>query len=151
VIDYVLRALRLPGIHDPWSREGVEEARPLVLTYRTFFDQVIAAGGLDTPAFLTPERQHAEIELDELVQRVHDHKLRVLLRRLVESYRLAWASAPPRQVDKVFDLDAYPYTDEDRIRDGQHAEQVEHARAGQQVAEQLLERLARLERLSAAA
>ena len=114
-----------------------------------FFKDAIAVGGLTSDRYLSVEQRSLEEELRDLIDRLHDRKLREGCERVEHAYRFAFASSPPVVGPRFYMLDgsdATRYDDEDRQRAEQRARQVEHARDGLDAIEDVLARLKRLER-----
>jgi hypothetical protein len=121
---------------------------------RTFLRDVVAHGGLESPEYLTPERQADEDELRDLIEQVRSTKLRAALERLQREYHGAFGSAPPASAPMVIDLNrpgASFDTERMRARAVQRDRQVQHARAGLDAIADALTRVTKLEHLVAAA
>jgi hypothetical protein len=113
---------------------GLAELRPVLVSLRELLGTVVAHGGRDVSAFLS------EQPLSDVIGRLGDDELRVACARVLDEYRMAWASAPPARY--LVNLDAPPDSD----RQKQYDRQVEHARAGLVAIDDAIKRADDLER-----
>ena len=93
-----------------WRAERSRELWVLLRSIRAFLaDEVIAPGGAEASAFMTDERKAEERELEDVLDRLHDKKLRKHVSAALESYKDAFTFAPPRE------RDIQPTADERRV------------------------------------
>jgi hypothetical protein len=134
-----------------WRAAHSTDVRRVVVALRETLTTVIANGGLDAPTFLDPEQQRTVQELEDLVGRVNDRKLRDGCREVLDGYGKVWASAPPEPGPRAAwvcqgEATIISDRDADRRRDEQHFRQVDDARPALDAIDRVLDRVNALER-----
>jgi hypothetical protein len=142
-----------------WRARCSNDVRRVCVALRELMAESVAVGGLDATNFLAPEASRAEQELEDLIGRVNDRKLRQRCERVLNVYRSASASSPPARGVRLYTmrpssrrsgssfLQSSPqYEREDRERDAQKVRQVEHAKEAQEAIEETLRSVNQLER-----
>lgn len=130
-----------------WRAAHSVEVRRVVVALRETLETVVANGGLEAPAFLEPDQQRTELELEDLMGRLNDSKLRARCQDVLDGYRQVWASAPPAlwrppEGNPVAPSNVKP----DQRRDEQFARQVDDALPTIDAIRGVLDRINSLER-----
>lgn len=129
-----------------WRAYKAEDVRRVVTGMRVVMRDA-ANGGVNRSVFMAPENQALEMELGDLIHRVHDRKLRALCGQLLDNYKHAFAAAPPPMGSRVYALNGGPtgYEGEDARRAEAFARQKAHADAALESIEAVLRKLDKLE------
>jgi hypothetical protein len=130
-----------------WRAAHSVEVRRVVVALRETLETVVANGGLEEPAFLEPDQQRLELELEDLMGRLNDRKLRARCQGVLDGYRRVWALAPaalwrPPEGNPVAPSNVNP----DQRRDEQFARQVDDALPTIDAIRGVLDRINSLER-----
>jgi hypothetical protein len=130
-----------------WRAAHSVDVRRVVVALRETLETVVTNGGLEAPAFLEPDRQRTELELEDLMGRLNDRKLRARCQDVLDGYRQVWASAPPAlwrppEENPVAPSSVKP----DQRRDEQFARQVDDALPTIDAVRSVLDRINTLER-----
>ena len=130
-----------------WRAAHSADLRRVVVALRETLETLVANGGLEAPAFLEPDRQRTELELEDLIGRLNDAKLRARCQDVLDGYRQVWASAPPAlwrppEGNPVAPSNVKP----DQRRDEQFARQVDDALPTIDAIRAVLDRINTLER-----
>lgn len=133
-----------------WRAAHSTDVRRIMAALRELLTSVVATGGLAAPEFLGQDLQRAAQELDDLVARVHDGRLRRGCHEVLDGYWKVFASAPPAPGAVLWDLDdsgeSSGAAEEQRQRAEHHTRQVENARATLDQIDRVTDRLNALER-----
>lgn len=130
-----------------WRAAHSADLRRVVVGLRETLEAVVANGGLEEPAFLEPDQQRLELELEDLMGRLNDGKLRARCQDVLDGYRRVWGSAPPAlwrppEGNPVAPSNVKP----DQRRDEQFARQVDDALPTIDAIRAVLDRINSLER-----
>jgi hypothetical protein len=126
------------------------DVRRIMVALREQLTAVVEKGGLAAPEFLGEDRVRAVQELDGLVARLHDGRLRRACHDVLDGYWDVFASAPPAPGAVLWDFDDSRensgYAEEQLERTERHDRQVENARTTLDEISRAIDRLNALER-----
>lgn len=131
-----------------WRAHGTVQVRELAAEMRTSFQDIIARGELDSSEFLSGGRHTLETRLQDQQGQLRDHVLQDRISHLLNRWRNAFASAPPKWFGAAWISDGPPVrvTTDSPERQTQVARQVEAARDGLVEVESVLDRCNQLAR-----
>ena len=133
-----------------WRAAYSSDVRRIMLALRELLGTVVAREGLPGPEFLGEDRQRAAQELDDLVARLHDGRLRRACHDVLDGYWTVFASAPPAPGAVLWDFDDSQeksgHGEEHRQRAERHNRQVESAQTTLDQIQHTIDRLNALER-----
>jgi hypothetical protein len=129
-----------------WRAYRVEDVRRVVTAMRVLMRDA-ANGGVEQSGFMQPENEALEAELDDLVHRVHDRKLRKLCGEVLDNYKATFGAAPSPTGPRIYSM-TYTnpaYAEEDQRYSEQVARQHDDATATLESIEAVLRKLDKLE------
>jgi hypothetical protein len=133
-----------------WRAVHSKDVRRIMVDLRELLTTVVARGGLAAPEFLGEDSQRAAQELDDLVARVHDGRLRRGCHDVLDGYWTVFASAPPAPGSVLWDFDdsresSGPAEEQHEVTE-HHQRQVENARTTLDQIQRAIDRVNTLER-----
>jgi hypothetical protein len=142
-----------------WRARCSNDVRRVCVALRELMEESVSVGGLDASSFLAPEARRDGQELEDLIGRLNDRRLRQRCERVRDLYRSASASSPPAPGVRVYRMNPSSrrsgsrwlspnpqYQREDLERAAQKDRQVNHAGEAREAIQEALERVNELER-----